>query len=148
MSLICLNKRNRPASCGGWLIVLCLIFCTGCQRTLRLRAVDARNNQFLTGYSVVWLETKPGLLKSVSHSTNSVPKGDAKGEVVISGVSSASSHDFVFSKDGYANARLGCSKSGWYIISPDTLKAGDARSVNRQPYRAPIIVPLQALSDR
>ena len=55
---------------------------------------------------------------------------------------SRGNHNSVFEKAGYANARVVASSAGWYLISPDTIKPGDAGSFEPLPFVNSIAVPL------
>ena len=81
-----------------------LVLTSGCAQTICLRVVDFKNNQPLSGVSILWREDSAyNLLTERRHSagpTNFVSGED--GVITVGGIHKKWVSRFVFSRDGYA----------------------------------------------
>ena len=97
----------------------CASMFTGQSSTIRLKVVDARTGQPLSGASVVWREDLDDLLAGhLQNGPTNLPPSDESGIIVIGGVRNKMVGRFILSEPGYSTM-YGVYSDGELNVSDD-----------------------------
>jgi len=124
-----------------------LIMLAGCAQTLRIKVVDAAEQQPLDDVQMTWIRVRPGFLKDFSSRSDQMSLSKSAEGIAIRNVSTGGNHTFTFTRPGYHKATLVYHHGKGFIDSPDFLKPGDAVRRTSFGLTNPIVVPLHRISD-